>query len=190
MMPVLAPADLFLWQGMQAFEDLCNSCLRASHLLEFYRNVCEHAEERAFWSQVRESAEEQPAASFALGVVLQLVELVMEEEVPSGLAMWSMLRLPAAVQRSLDLHGLNCVYGTSRGTKLSLLLRRELEKATISSTPSDRTGEMPVWFPQVIDPVGANDTLTFGTRRALQFRLIVQRLRFYVAEGLRHAWVS
>ncbi|HEY2039858.1 MAG TPA: hypothetical protein VGG95_09355, partial [Edaphobacter sp.] len=106
------------------------------------------------------------------------------------LAMWSMLRLPAAVQRSLDLHGLNCVYGTSRGTKLSLLLRRELEKAAISSTPSERTGEMPAWFPQVIDPVGANDTLTFGTQRALQFRRMVQRLRSHVAEGLRHAWVS
>lgn len=189
MMPVLAPADLFLRQGMHAFEDVCSSSLRAAHLLEFYRNVCAHAEDRAFWTQVRELAEEEAIASFGLGVILQLVEAVMEEDVPSKLAMWTTLRLPATAQRWVDLHGLNCVYGTSRGTKLYLMLRRELEKRGISFSRPARTAILPPRLRQVILPASAGDPMSFRIRRQMQqFRFAVQRLRFQFVEGLSNGW--
>src|SRR6185312_9066232 len=76
-MPVLAPADLFLRQGMHVFQEACGSFLRASHLLEFYRNVCAHGDDPNFWSGVRKLAEEDPTVVLGLGVVLQLIESVM-----------------------------------------------------------------------------------------------------------------
>ncbi len=114
-MPVLSSPDLFLRQGMEVFEDVCNSSVRASHLFEFYCNVCAHAEDVAFWSQVRELAEDEPMTVFGLGVVLQLIESVMEGEVPSKLVMWTMLRLPAAALRWVDIYGLSGVGGTRHG---------------------------------------------------------------------------
>lgn len=191
MMPVLAPADLFLRQGMHAFKDVCSSFLRASHLLEFYRNVCAHGDDPAFWSEVRDLAEQDPRAIFGLGVVLQLIESVMQGEVPSKLAMWTMLRLPPAAQRWVALYGLNCVYGAPPGTKLYLLLQRELEKEGIMFTRPARIALLPMRLPQVIIPASANDTMTFRIQRhALQFQFILQRLRFHVVEGLRYAWAS
>ena len=190
-MPVLAPADLFVRQGMHAFKDVCSSFLRASHLLEFYKHVCAHADDSAFWSDVREVAEEDPTVILGLGVVLQLIESVMEAEIPSRLAMWTMLRLPAAAQRWIALYGLNCVYGTPPGTKLHLLLQRELEKAGASFARSARTALLPTRLPQVVIPASANDSMTFTIQRyALQLQFVLQRLRFHVVEGIRYAWAS
>jgi hypothetical protein len=190
-MPVLAPADLFLGQGMHVFKDVCSSFLRASHLLEFYRNVCAHSDDPAFWSAVRELAEEDPRAIFGLGVVLQLVESVMQGEVPSKLAIWTMLRLPAAAQRWIALYGPNCVFGTPPGTKLYLLLQREMEGEGMTFARSARTALLPMRLPQVVIPASADDTMGFRIQRhALQFQYILKRLRFHVVEGLRYAWAS
>jgi Uncharacterised nucleotidyltransferase len=190
-MPVLAPADLFLRQGMHAFKDVCSSFLRASHLLEFYRNVCAHGDDPAFWSEVSELAKEDPRAVVGLGVVLQLIESVMRVEAPLKLAMWTMLRLPAAVQRWIALYGLNCVYGMHPGTKLYLLLQRELEAAGMTFARPARTALVPTRLPQVIIPASADDTMILRTQRhALQFQYVAQRLRFHLVEGLRYAWAS
>jgi hypothetical protein len=190
-MPVLAPADLFLRQGMHVFKDVCSPVLRASHLLEFYRHVRARGDDAAFWSQVRCAAEDDPRSAFGLGVVLQLIESVMEGEVPSKLAMWTMLRVPVAAQRWVALYGLNCVYGMPPGTKLYLLLQRELEQAGMSFTRSARTALLPLQLPQAISPSRANDTLAIRVRRyALQFRFVLQRAQFHVVEGLRYAWAS
>ncbi len=190
-MPVLAPAELFLRQGMHAFKDVCSSFLRASHLLEFYRNVCSHADDAAFWSEVRELAKGDPRAAWGLGVVLQLIESVLGGEVPSKLAMWTTLRLPVAAQCWVALYGVNCVYGTPPGTKLYLLLQRELEQAGMSFVRPVRTVLLPIRLPQVIIPATADDTVISRVwKHAFQSRFIFQRLRFHVVEGLRYAWAS
>jgi hypothetical protein len=189
-MPVLAPADLFLRQGMHVFKDVCSPFLRASHLLEFYRSVCAHAEDISFWSEVRELGEEDPRAIFGLGVVLQLIESVMDGEVPSTLATWTMLRLPASARRWLILYGRICVYGTPPGTKLYLLLQRELEAAGMTFA-RPRAALLPTRLPQVLIPATAGDTMAFRVKRyALQLQFILQRLRFHIVEGLRYAWAS
>ena len=190
-MPVLAPADLFLGQGLHAFKDVCSSFLRASHLLEFYRHICSRADDAVFWSEVRSLAEGDPRCILGIGTVLQLIESVMEGEIPSKLAVWTMLRVPASAQRWIDLYGGKGVYGAPPGTKLYLILQRELEAAGVPFTRSARTALLPTRLPQAIIPANANETLVFRVQRyALQFRFILQRLRFHVAEGLRYAWAS
>jgi len=191
MMPVLSPADLFVRQGMHVFKDVCSSFVRASHLLEFYRHVCARGDDPTFWSEVRAVAEEDPRAVVGLGVVLQLIESVMEGEIPSKLAMWTMLCVPPGAQRWVALYGKSCVYGTPPGTKLYLLLQRELENAGLSFGRSAKDALLPTRLPHTIIRAGANDTLAFGfLRQALQLRFILARLRFHVVEGLRYAWAS
>lgn len=163
-MPVLAPADLFVRQGMHVFREACSSFLRASHLLEFYRTMCAHRDDPNFWSEVRGLAEEDATVVLGLGVVLQLIESVMQGEIPSKLSVWTTLPLPAGVQRWIAIYGLNCVYGTPPGTKLYLLLQRELEKAGMVFTR--------------VQP------------QSLQFRLILPRLRFHIVRGPQYAWAS
>jgi Uncharacterised nucleotidyltransferase len=68
--PVLAPADLFLGQGLHAFKHICSESSRASHLLEFWRHVVARRSDTAFWQDVRLSAESKPRASIELGIVL------------------------------------------------------------------------------------------------------------------------
>jgi hypothetical protein len=172
-MPVLAPADLFIRQGMHVFEEVCSPFLRASHLLEFYRSVCAHRDDSGFWAEVRSRAEEDPTCVFGLGVVLQLIESVMEGEVPSKLAMWTMLCLPAAAQLWIALYGKSCVYGLPPGSKLYLLLQRELEKAGMSFAQSAGTS-IPFRFQR--------DTTCLQS--------ILQGLRLHLVEGVRYGWAS
>ena len=190
-MSVLAPADLFLRQGMHAFKDVCSSFLRASHLLEFYRHVRACRDDPAFWLEARSRAEEDPRAALGLGVVLQLIESVLEGEVPSKLAMWTSLRLPSGVQDWIALYGKRRVYGMPPGTKLYLVLQRELEIAGMSFMRPTRAILLPTRLPQVIIQPSASDTILFRIQRyALQSRFILQRARFHVVEGLRYAWAS
>lgn len=190
-MPVLAPADLFLIQGMHVFKDVCGSHPRASHLLEFYRHVSARGDDPQFWSDVRSRAEEDPRSIFGLGVVLQVIESVMEVEIPSKLAMWTMLRIPAPAQRWIALYGRNCVYGMPPGTKLYLLLQRELEAAGMTFRRPARAVLLPTRLPHAIIPATADETLGFrALRYAAQLQFILRRVRFHVVEGLRYAWAS
>jgi hypothetical protein len=190
-MPVLAPADLFLIQGMHAFKDVCGAQPRASHLLEFYRHVCARGDDPHFWSDVRSRAQEDPRSILGLGVVLQVIESVMKVEIPSKLAMWTMLRIPVLAQRWIALYGLKCVYGTPPGTKLYLLLQRELEAAGMTFKRPARAVLLPTRLPHVIIPATADETLGFRAQRyAAQLQFILRRLRFHVVEGLRYAWAS
>lgn len=169
-MPVLAPADLFLRQGMRVFDGVCSPFLRASHLLEFYLHVCARADDPAFWSQVRSLAEEDTTTVFGLGVVLNLIESVMEGEIPAKLVIWTMLRIPEGVQRWTDMYGPNCVYGMAPGNKLYLLLQREMERAGVSLRPDG-----------VLRQKSQEETVRHATSL---------RMRFHVVESLRYAWTS
>lgn len=190
-MPVLAPANLFLRQGMHVFKDVCSSFARASHLLEFYRHVRARADDCDFWSEVREQVADDPRTVFGLGIVFQLIGSVVDGEIPSKLASWTMLRLPAPPKRWVLLYGKTCLYGTPPGTKLYLLLQRELERAGMSFGRPVRAALLPTRLPKMVVPTGSNDTLTFSLQRyALQARFVLLRLRFHVVEGLRYAWAS
>jgi len=163
LMPVLAPADQFLMQGMHVFQNVCSSFLRTSHLLEFYRHMSARSNDPAFWSDVRSLAEGDPRTVLGLGVVLNLIESVMDGEIPAKLVTWTMLRLPEPAQCWVSMYGPHCVYGTPPGTKLYRLLQREMESAGVS----------------LARPAG----------EAIQATPFL-RLRFHVVEGLRYAWAS
>jgi hypothetical protein len=190
-MPVLPSSELLLLQGRQVLKDLCSPFLRASHLVELYRHMCVRRDDTAFWSEVRALAEEDPRSIVGLGVASQLIESVMEGAIPSQLAIWTMCRLPAGVQRWLGLYGTGSVYGMPPGTKFYLLLRRELAGPGSYPSRALKRDLLPTRLPPMMTSERADETLTFRLRRyALQLRFILFRLRFHAVEGVRYAWAS
>jgi hypothetical protein len=190
-MPVLAPADLFLRQGMHVFKDICSPFLRASHLLELYRHVCARVDDTVFWSEVRSRAADDPRTIFGLGISLKLIEAAMAGKIPAEMVAWTVQRIPPTADRWVGMYGRRCVFGTPPGTKLYLLLQREMETAGISSGRPARAVLLPTRLPQVVIPARNDETLKFRFQRyALQLQFIFLRLRFHVVEGLRYAWAS
>jgi hypothetical protein len=87
--------------------------------------------------------------------------------------MWTMLCLPAAAQLWIALYGKSCVYGLPPGSKLYLLLQRELEKAGMSFAQS------------------AGTSIPFRFQRDTTYlQSILQGLRLHLVEGVRYGWAS
>jgi Uncharacterised nucleotidyltransferase len=186
-MPALAPADLLLGQGLHLFKHVCSDFSRAAHLLEFRRHVLAHRDDDAFWSELRGAAEKNPRASLALGVVTQLITHVMGEFAPASLTRWTVDRLPEGARLWIELYGCRSVFASFPGSKLYLLLQRELAPVGVPAKRSLRRSLLPLRLPPPISPASANDTFPERLRRnRLQLRFICFRLRFHLVEGARY----
>jgi len=187
-MPVLSPVDLLLGQGMHAFKHICSEYVRASHLLEFRRNVLFLRNEQAFWAELRERAHRYPRAAMGLGNVTFLITQVMGEFAPESLTSWTADQLPAPVKLWVTTYGDRAVLGNVSGSKLYLLLNRELDQPV-------RSTRRPIWrslFPPCLPPsvirAFPNDSLSVRLGRyRMQIGLICSRARFHFIEGLRLA---
>ena len=190
-MPVLSHADLFLGQGMHLFKHVCSHASRAAHLLEFRHHVMARREDIAFWNEIRGIAETSLGAPLALGVVTLLITRIMGEFAPEALTCWTVDRLPFSARLWIELYGHRSAFADSRGTKLYLILQRELEIAGLSSSRTVRSALVPLRLPPAIARTPANETLrTRARRHRLQVRFILFRLRFHVREGVRYFWES
>jgi hypothetical protein len=190
-MPVLSPVDLFLGQGMHAYKHICGEFSRAAHLLEFYRHVITRRHDDVFWLEVRARAEGDPKVSLGLGVLTLLITTVMGEFAPTKLTEWTVDTLPPAIRLWVRLHGLRAVFGDAPGSKLYLLLVRELE-------PSGEAMGRSLWeslFPRRLPPqvvlAFEGESLWMRARRSrMQLKYVLIRLRFHIVEGLRYSWAA
>lgn len=190
-MPVFSPVDLFLGQAMHAFKDLCSAFSRAAHLLEFYRHVLSRRHDVEFWSELRARAEDDRRTCFGIGVVIGLLTSIMGEFAPQDLSIWTLERLPASTRLWIELYGQRVVFSKDPGTKLYLLLQKELETVGFSGRRPIKKSLWPSRLPPPI--VRATPGERFSTRIAryrLQVRFILSRLRFHLVEGLRYAMES
>jgi hypothetical protein len=186
-MPVLEPADLFLGQGLHLFKHVCSSFTRTAHILEFRRNVLTRHHDDAFWKQVQALAERNPKAHVALGVVTLLISNAMGNFAPEALTRWTVDRLPDAVQLWVSQYGPDAIYGDFPGSKLYLLLQRELEGSVGPTRQSVRRALLPLFFPKAISQQAPNEDLRARIKRyRKQFEFGLFRLRFHVVEGLRY----
>jgi hypothetical protein len=186
-MPVLASADLFLGQGLHAFKHICSESSRASHLLEFWRHVITRRSDTTFWRDLRMAAEPYPRAPIELGVVLLIATQLMGEFAPEALTCWTVDRLPSYARLWVELYGRRAVLGGSRGSKLYLLLQREL---AADGAPASRT------VAQVLVPRSLPKLMTYDPgpesladrlgRYHIKFQVLRHRLRFHVVEGVRY----
>jgi Uncharacterised nucleotidyltransferase len=188
-MPALSPADLLLGQGLHLFKHVCSDFSRAAHLLEFRRHVLAHQEDNAFWIELQSLAENNPRASLALGVVTQLITHVMGEFAPPLLTRWTVDRLPDSARLWIELYGSRSVLASFPGSKLYLLLQRQLAPVDIPVKRTLRRALLPLRLPPPISPASVNDTFPERLRRNwIQFRFVCFRLRFHTVEGTRYMW--
>jgi len=185
--PVLSAADLFLGQGMHAFKHVCSEFSRTAHLIEFRRHVIARHDDTSFWTEVRARAESSPRAAIALGVVTLLVTHVMGSFAPASFANWTVDRLPANVRLWVQLYGERTVLASFPGSKLYLLLQKELASSGVPPRRSLRQALLPLRLPPLIVHANANEKLPMRLRRyRAQFRFILFRLRFHIVEGIRY----
>jgi hypothetical protein len=187
-MPVFSPVDLFLGQAMHAFKDVCSAFSRTAHLLEFYRHVLARRGDDAFWRELRARAENDRRTCFGLGVLTYLITSIMGDFAPQALTMWTVEILPPSVYLWVDLYGGRTVFGNHPGTKLYLLLQRELEIAGFVGKQPVKKSLMSSRLPPIVIRASADESfLTRIARYRVQTRFIFSRLRFHIVEGVRYA---
>ncbi|HEY3990129.1 MAG TPA: nucleotidyltransferase family protein [Acidobacteriaceae bacterium] len=186
-MPVLSSADLFLGQGMHAFKHVCSEFSRTAHLVEFRRHVVMRRDDAVFWSEVQARAEESPRAAIALGVITLIITHLMGDFAPAALTSWTVDYLPAGARLWVQFYGERAVLGSFPGSKLYLLLLKELASCGVPTKRSPRQALLPLRLPPPIVHAKANETPSSCLRRYLiQTRFVLFRLRFHTVEGLRY----
>ncbi len=191
LMPVLSPVDLFLGQGLHAFKDVCSAFSRTAHLLEFYRHVIARRDDHRFWTELRSSAGSDRRASLGIGVVTYLLTSIMGDFAPHALTDWTVQSLPASVRLWVNKYGRRTIFGKPPGTKLYLLLQKELERAGVPGKRSIKKSLLPLRLPPLVVRGSSSETVPVRIARyRLQGRVIFARLHFHIVEGLRYAWES
>ena len=188
-LPVLSPVDLFLGQGLHAYKHVCGESTRASHLVEFRRHVLARRDDKKFWSDLHSLGNENPRASLGLGVVTLLLTRVMGDFAPEELTSWTVSRLPASARLWVEIYGARAAIEGFPGSKLYLLLQRELEAAGVPAKRSLRQALLPFRLPPPVLRAFPNETLSvrLGRYRA-QIVFVLFRLRFHILEGIRYQW--
>jgi hypothetical protein len=190
-MPVLAPVDLFLGQGMHAYKHICGEFSRAAHLLEFYRHVITRRHDDIFWSELRARAEGNPKVSLGLGVLTLLITTVLGEFAPAKLTEWTVDTLPPNIRLWVRLHGLRAALGDVPGSKLYLLLVQEVEASGQALGGSLWGALFPRRMPpQVVLAFAGESVWMQAPRYRMQLKYVLIRLRFHIVEGLRYSWAA
>jgi hypothetical protein len=186
-MPALSPVDLFLGQGMHAYKHICGEFSRTAHLLEFYRHVLTRRRDDVFWAELRLRGEESRKTSLGLGIVTLLITSVMGEFAPPALTEWTVDKLSPAVRLWVKLYGRRAVFGDVPGSKLYLLLKRELEPLDQAASHLPWKALVPRRLPPEVVLATSGESLSIRVRRyRVQLGYVLLRLRFHVVEGIRY----
>ena len=186
-MPVLAPLDLFLGQGLHLFKHICLPYLRAAHLIEFRRHVIARHDDLAFWHRLEAHVAGHTQTRIRLGVAILVSTRVMGAFAPDALTRWTTDQVPAKAKLWVDLYAHRATLAAFPGSKLYLLLEKELEGSGISPKRSPSRVLMPLRLPPFIVHAVADETLAARINRyCRQFVFLASRLRFHILEGIRY----
>lgn len=189
--PMLAPVDLFLGQALHVYKHLCGEFSRASHLLEFRHHVLARHSDDDFWRNLRATASGNERAVLSLGMVTLLIMRVMGDFAPESLTGWTVSHLPLPTQLWVEMYGRRAVCGSFPGTKLYLLLQRELKPVGLPVQRPPIKALLPSRLPPPIIKAFPNEAMSVRlSRYRMQLEFVLLRLRFHFVEGLRYAWES
>jgi hypothetical protein len=184
-LPSLSPADIFVFQGQHLFKHMCGEHTRASWVLEYWRHVCARRNDSTFWAEVELIAEQEPGANVAIGAATLLTSLMFGPFAPAELSRWSMEQLPPAICLWIQLYGRRLLLSDSPGSKLYLLLRKELTPHSSAEEVARRRLLFPLHRPpRVTRPMGNEGVLTRFRRYRFEANFVIRRLRFHIAEGI------
>jgi hypothetical protein len=186
-MPVLAPVDLFLGQALHLYKHLSSEFSRTAHLIEFRRHVLTRFDDATFWRALRARAEGDPKATMASGFVTALITHVMGNFAPQALTCWTVESLPPPARLWIELYGDKTVFASFPGSKLYLLLQKEMQAVGLPAQRSLRQALLPNRWPPAIALRTPDEHLPARIRRyRRQLQFISSRLRFHSFEGLRY----
>jgi hypothetical protein len=186
-MPVLSPIDLFAGQGLHLYKHVCSEFMRAAHVLEFRRHVIARHGDLAFWSELERLFANEPTARMRLGAVILLISHTMDRFAPEALTRWTVDQLPRSARHWVELYGRRAVLASFPGSKLYLLLQKELEAAGIPARRSLRQALLPRALPPAIThPVAGESAISRAMRYGRELQFIFFRLRFHLLEGIRY----
>ncbi|WP_263352966.1 nucleotidyltransferase family protein [Acidicapsa acidisoli] len=186
-MPVLSPVDLFLGQGLHLYKHLCSEFSRTAHVIEFRRHVVARRHDNAFWNRLRQQVADEQGTCARLGLVVHLISCLTGAFAPEALTCWTVDRLPAAARLWVDMYGRRTVLASFPGSKLYLLLQKELEAAGVPAKRSPYQALLPRRLPPAITHPVAGETLLARIHRYLrELRYISFRFRFHFFEGIRY----
>ena len=184
-LPSLSPADVFVLQGQHLFKHMCGEHTRVSWVLEYWRHVCARRVDSAFWAEVELIAAQEPGVKLAIGAATLLASLMFGPFAPQELSNWSMEQLPPAICLWIQLYGRRLLLSDSPGSKLYLLLRKELNPQSPGEEAARRKLMFPLHRPpRITRPIGNEGILTRFRRYRFESYFVFRRLRFHVAEGI------
>ncbi len=184
--PVLSPADLYLAQALHLFKHLCSSFMRAAWLLELHTHTQTRHADEVFWAKLAGLLNDRPQERLALGVVTLLIEQSFGNVAPPPLALMLHNAVPHAVRIWIGLYGQQALLADFPGTKLYLLLERELHPRNAAAARR-HAALVPTKTPRMITQGHRGETMRSRLRRyRTQLAYLVFRLRFHCVEGLRY----
>jgi len=184
-LPSLSPADIFVLQGQHLFKHMCGEHTRASWVLEYWRHICARRSDATFWAEVELLAAQESGANIAIGAATLLASLMFGPCAPEELSRWSMDQLPPAICLWIQLYGRRLLLSDSPGSKLYLLLRKELYPQSSSEDVARKKLMFPLHRPpRVTRPTVNEGVLTRFRRYKFESHFVMRRLRFHVAEGI------
>lgn len=188
-MPTLSPVDLFVGQGLHACKHVCMQFCRAAYLVEFRRHVLFRFDDDEFWADVERAVSQNPQACLKLGTVIALAEKVMSEFAPPALKRWTTDTLSPSITLWIEMYGPHSVFESFPGTKLYLLLEEALREQGLSAKRTVPQSLIPFCLPPLLFKGNPGEGVnTWLKRHHLQFALLLGRLYFHFAEGIRFAW--
>jgi hypothetical protein len=187
--PALSPSEQFVGQALHLFGHLCSACTRPAWILEYKNHVSFYYNDRNFWQSVAERSRANRHAPIAIGVASLLSSFLFGGETPGQLDKWTLDCLPAPVRLWAKHYGPRAVLADFPGTKLYLMLLRELERddETRPSHAQKRRRLLPLHRPPRIVYASPHDDLWQCFRKEVyQARFVLFRLRFHFVEGIRY----
>jgi hypothetical protein len=180
--PTLSREQTFIQQAAHLTKHLLSEWTRASWMLELGNVIQERHNDATFWQNVRGQCPSE-ANRDAIGIAVHAAAEVFSFAVPSELSDWTVDRLPGNVVRWINEHAVRAVTAQFPGSKLYLLLERELATDVEVYRRRRRSVLLPMRLPgSFAAPTGPRGRMQASVSQARFFGV---RLAFHVREGLR-----
>jgi hypothetical protein len=180
--PTLSREQTFILQAIHLTKHLRSEWTRASWMLELSRAIAAHSSDSSFWRKVKEYAIAK-GNSASVGIAALATARVLACSLPAELSAGTVERLPEGVVRWISQYAERAATAQFPGSKLYVLLERELTTDKKRFRRQRRSVLLPIRLPgSIAAPSGPR-----GRTRTLRANAyyVGFRLAFHVREGLR-----
>ena len=186
--PALAPADQLIAQALHLFKHLRSENTRPAWVLEFREHVLSRRDDAAFWTDVRELTSTAGAdAQLAIGVSILITSQLFGRFAPPEVHEWAVAAVPPTIGLWAHEYGTDAVLADFPGTKLFLLLEKELEQLSSRRQSVIRKRLLPCRpAPRIFTPRPYETPTERLHRYAMQLRFTLFRARFHLVEAARY----